>query len=73
MRRMTDEERCAAALGEFTDLLVDGRAPSVDEFLLEFPDLQARLRPLLESAMVMFDAFEAARRRKQDRRSPRPR
>lgn len=63
MRRLTDEERCAEALAEFTDQLIAGRAPSIDIFLLAHQDIESRLRPALEAAVFLFDAFEIARRR----------
>lgn len=69
MRRLTDEGKCAAALGEYTDLLLAGRAPSIDLFLRANADIEERLRPLLESAVALLDGFEALRRRKAGRKS----
>lgn len=62
MRRLKHEENCAEALAEFTDLLIAGRAPSVEAFLLRYPDFESSLRPALEAALVLFDAFEIVRR-----------
>lgn len=62
MSESTDDETCAAALGEFTDLLIAGAAPSVDLFVLRYPDCERRLRLLLETTMMLFDAFQEARR-----------
>ncbi|KAF0244135.1 MAG: hypothetical protein FD180_2796 [Planctomycetota bacterium] len=64
---MTDEERCAEALSEFTDLLVKGKAPSIDLFLLEHADVAPELRPALEAVERMFDVFEAARKEGKSR------
>ena len=64
-RPATPEEKlCASALGDFTDLLVAGNAPSADLFVMQHPECpQDMLRDALEAAVFMFDAFAAVRGR----------
>ncbi|KAF0246880.1 MAG: hypothetical protein FD180_239 [Planctomycetota bacterium] len=60
-----EEEVCAAALGDYTDLLNADAAPSIDLFLIQHPECpEAMLRPALEAVVYMSDLFNEVRRSK---------
>lgn len=63
-RPSTPEEKlCAAAIGDFTDLLNEGAAPSIDLFVIQHPECpEAMLRRGLETVVMLSDLFNAVRR-----------